>query len=139
MGRVQIFRLNFLQIGPVGVQDVTLQLEMGEFTLATNGDQASGFEFLHVVGERGGADRLAPTNLGAGYATFRSADLLQDFVASRIGQGLRYQMNLAFRKRFPFRHGCLHIAPQTTRRHFDDDRNVSRDQPDREIIGVEPG
>ena len=88
----------------VGVQDVALEGKVGEFAFATDGDQAGGLKLFHMVGERGGADGLAPAYLDAGYAIFPGADLLQDFVASRIGQGLRDQMDLSFRKLFPFHH-----------------------------------
>lgn len=49
---------------------------------------------LDSVRERGGGDRLTSANIGAGGGVFAGADLLQDFMASRIGQGLRDQVNL---------------------------------------------
>jgi hypothetical protein len=64
-------------------------------------------QLLDSVGEGGGGDRLALPYLGAGDGAVFGADLLQDLMASRIGQGLRDQVNLMLGKSFLFRHCYL--------------------------------
>ncbi len=99
-GRVQIIRLNFGEVSQVGVEDVALQAKAGKFAFAGDRDKARGFEFLHVVGQGGSGDRLALTYLGAGNGTIPGADLLQNFMASRISQGLGDEVNLVLGKGF---------------------------------------
>ena len=94
-------------MGEVALQDVALQAEAGEFALAGDFDEAGGFQFLHMVGQGGGCDGLTSANIGTGGSVFAGADLLQDLMASRIGQGLRDQVNLMLGKGFLFRHGGL--------------------------------
>ena len=67
-------------------------------------------QLLGSVGEGGGGDRLALPHLGAGGGALPGADLLQHLMASRIGQGLRDQVNLVLGKSFLFRHGCLRMV-----------------------------
>ena len=67
-------------------------------------------QLLGSVGEGGGGDRLALPHLSAGGGAVPGANLLQDFMASRIGQGLRDQVNLMLGKSFLLRHGCLRMV-----------------------------
>ncbi len=87
-------------MGQVALQDVALQFQAGEFAFAGDFDEARGFQFLHMVGQGGGGDRLATANIDTGGSVFAGANLLQDLMASRIGQGFRDQVNLVLGKGF---------------------------------------
>lgn len=102
--RCGIFQLNFLQMRQVALQHVALQLQAGEFALAADFDQPRGFQFLHMVRQRGCSDRLAFANIGAGGNVVARSNLLQNLMPPRIGQRLRDQMNLLLGKHFLFRH-----------------------------------
>lgn len=91
----------------VGVQHIALQGQAGKFALAADGDQAGSLQLLHVVGQSGGADGLTFANLSAGGAVSFGADLLQNLMASRIGQRLRDPVYLLLRKRFLLRHDAI--------------------------------
>ena len=95
-------------MGQVALQDVALQFQAGKFAFAGDFDEARGFQFLHMVGQGGGGDRLATANIDTGGSVFAGANLLQDLMASRIGQGFRDQVNLVLGKGF-FRHGSYWI------------------------------
>jgi hypothetical protein len=77
------------------VEDVALQGEVGVFALALDADEARVFEFLHVMGESGGADGLRFCDAAAGCGALAAADFGEDFVAARLGQGLRNEGELA--------------------------------------------
>jgi hypothetical protein len=79
----------------VGAEDVALQGEIGEFSLALDANEAGGFEFFHVMGEGGGADGLGFAEAGAGRSALAAADLGEDLVATGSGEGFRDEGELA--------------------------------------------
>ncbi len=89
---------DFVELLEVGLQDLAFEDEAGEFAFADDGDEAGGFEFLDVVGESGGGDGLAGADVGALDALGAGADLFQDVVAARVGEGFGDEARLAFRE-----------------------------------------
>jgi hypothetical protein len=79
----------------VGAEDVALEGEVGEFSLALDANQAGGFEFFHVMGERRRADGLGFAERGAGGGALAAADLGKDLVATGSGEGFRDEGELA--------------------------------------------
>jgi hypothetical protein len=67
----------------IGVEDIALQDEVGELALPFDADETGGCEFLHVVGEGGGADGLRFRDAGTGRGAVATADLGEDFIAAR--------------------------------------------------------
>lgn len=70
------------------MEDIALEGEVGEFAAALNADETGGFEFLHMVGERGGADGLRLGNATTGRGALAASDLGEDFIAARFGERL---------------------------------------------------
>src|ERR1700675_576540 len=91
--RIQIGDLNFGEMVQVSLQDIALQCEVGEFSLAGDLDETCGLQFFHVVRDRSGADGLSRADVGAGYAV-AGGDLLEYLVAPRVGEGARNQRQL---------------------------------------------
>ena len=79
----------------VGAEDVALEGEVGELSLALDANKAGGFEFFHVVGEGGCADGLGFAERGAGRSALAAADLSEDLVATGSGEGFRDEGELA--------------------------------------------
>lgn len=91
-------------MGQVGLEDIALQFQAGKFALASDFDQSRRLQFLHMVRQGGGGDRLAAANVAAGGNVVAGANLLQNLMASRVGQCLRDQVNLLLGKGPLFRH-----------------------------------
>jgi hypothetical protein len=87
----------------VGAEDVALQNEVGEFSLALDADEAGVFQFFHVVREGGCADGLAFAEAGTRCGAVAAADLGEDFVAARGGEGLGDEGELAVGNFAPLR------------------------------------
>lgn len=80
----------------VGLQNVALQYQVGKLALADDRNQPRRLQLFNMMRERGCAHGLALTHICAGDATALCANLLQDFVAARIGQGFGNQADLTF-------------------------------------------
>jgi hypothetical protein len=71
----------------IGAEDVALEGEVGEFSLTLDMDEAGVCEFLHVVGQGGGADGLRLGDAGTGRGAVAAADLREDFITAWRGEG----------------------------------------------------
>ena len=87
----------------VGAEDVALEGEVGELSLALDADEAGVLELLHVMGESGGADGLGFAEAGAGRGALAAADLGKDLVASGRGKGFGDEGELAVGNLGPLR------------------------------------
>jgi len=90
----------------VGAEDVALQDEVGESSLAFDADEAGIFQLFHVVGEGGGADGLGFVQAGAGRGAVAAADFRENLVAAGCGQGARDEGELAIGNSVLLRGGC---------------------------------
>jgi hypothetical protein len=79
--------LDLSELLEVSVEDVALEDEAGELALALDVDEASVLEFLDVVGEGGGTDVVGGLQRAAGHGVGAGADLAEDLVAARFGEG----------------------------------------------------
>ena len=70
----------------IGAENVALQGEVGEFTLALDADEAGACEFLHVMGEGGGADGLGFAEACTRRGALAASDLGEDFITARRGE-----------------------------------------------------
>jgi hypothetical protein len=96
----------------VGAEDFALQGETGELALAPDVDEAGVLELLDVVGEGGGADVVGSLQGAAGHGVCAGADLAQDLVASRLGQGAGDRGELPFGQvRWGLRCHCFKSTP----------------------------
>ena len=91
----------------IGVEDISLQREVGKLTLPDDGDQARGLEFFQVVGEGGSGDGLALADIRTGHALFLRADLPENLMAAGIRERLGDEANLLFGEGLRF----LHLYP----------------------------
>ena len=88
MERRQGFRilgLDFIELVEVGLEDIALQGQISEFSLAGDCDESSCLQFLDVVLEGRSADRLALAHGRAGYGAAALADPAKDLEAPWIG------------------------------------------------------
>ena len=69
----------------VGLEDVTPQHKVGEFALSNDGNESCRLELLDMMRKRGRADRLTIVHVRAGHRAACCANLLENFVAARIG------------------------------------------------------
>ena len=72
--------------GDEALHDAGAQSEEVEFALAANLDETGGFEFLDVVGERGGRDGQGGAGFGAAQRTAGLGDALEELEAARVGE-----------------------------------------------------
>lgn len=79
----------------VGFQYIALKLEAHALAFAGDFDKAGIFQFLDVVGKCGCGDRMPLAHIAAQDASAFRANLLQDFVAARIGESLGDEAELA--------------------------------------------
>ena len=68
-------RQDFSQMVQIGLEDVALQRQVGEFALSNDRNQACCLELFDVMRERGGAYRLTVVHRCAGHGTIFDADL----------------------------------------------------------------
>ena len=68
------------------LQDISLEDQVGEFSLSHNLDQAGRFQLFHVMGEGRGADAVGLVEDGAGRGVFAGSELFEDLIASWLGQ-----------------------------------------------------
>ena len=97
----------------VGAEDVALEGEVGELSLALDADEAGVLELLHVMGESGGADGLGFAEAGAGRGALAAADLGKDLVASGCGKGFGDEGELAVGHLGPLR-GAISLCRTDT-------------------------
>ena len=81
-----------IEISP---QDIAVQNQVGELSLASDGDEAGGLKFLKMMRDSGGADWLASAQITATQGAAPIANLPQNLVPARVSQGLRDPMHLA--------------------------------------------
>jgi hypothetical protein len=72
-----------------GLEDARTESEEVEFSFTANGYEAGGFEFLDVVGERGGGDGQSGESLRTAERTAGFGDALEQFKAARIGKSFK--------------------------------------------------
>ena len=68
-------RQDFCQMVQVGLKDVALQHQVGEFALSSDRNQPCHLELLEVMRERGGAYRLTVVHRCAAHGTIFRANL----------------------------------------------------------------
>ncbi len=68
-------RQDFCQMVQVGLKDVALQHQVGEFALSNDRNQARRLQLFDVMRERGGAHGLTIVHCSAGHGTIFSANL----------------------------------------------------------------
>lgn len=88
------FSSNFCQMVNIGLENIALQHQMCELALAENSNQAGRFQLFDVMRKCGCCDGLATAHIRAGHSFIPCANLLQDFMAARIGQSFGNQANL---------------------------------------------
>lgn len=74
-GKGSGLRQDFCQMVQIGLEDITLQHEVGEFALSNDRNQARCFELFEVMREGGCADGLTVVHRCAGYSTVLCANL----------------------------------------------------------------
>src|SRR5215471_1691436 len=63
-----------------------MERELDELALARDVDEAGRLQLLQMVRDGGGADLLHAVQLGAWHRPVAGTDLLEDFIAARLGE-----------------------------------------------------
>lgn len=77
--------LDFSQMVEIGAQNTALQKQLSEPSLADDPDQAGGFQFFEMMRNCRCADGLALAEVTTRQSAVVLSDLLENFVAARIG------------------------------------------------------
>src|SRR4029077_16250948 len=85
--RRSVITLDFGEAVQVGAQHVATKAYVHELAFANDVDQAGRFQLLDVMRKGRGAHLMGPVQDAAGGRVGASADLLEDPIASRFGQG----------------------------------------------------
>src|SRR5437764_10736829 len=88
----------------VGLKNFALQHQVGKLTLSNDRNEPRRLQLFHMMRESGCAHWLALAHVCAANPTALCANLLQNFVATRISQGLCDQTYLPLWKYFSSRH-----------------------------------
>jgi Alpha/beta hydrolase of unknown function (DUF900) len=78
--------LNLREPIQIGLQNMPLEDQIGEFPLSDDFDQPCCFQFFHVVGEGCGAHAMSFVQDGARHCFAAFADLFKDLIAPRLGK-----------------------------------------------------
>jgi len=84
---MQNSELDFCETVEIGLEHIALKNQVGEFAFANDFNQAGCFQFLDVMGESGGAYGMEFVEPAAGGGVLICADLFEDLIAPRLGQG----------------------------------------------------
>ncbi len=72
-----------------GVEHPWAERQEVEFAFAGDVDQAGGFQFFDVMGERGGRNGQCRADLRAAQGAVGFGDAFQEFITLGVGQGLQ--------------------------------------------------
>jgi hypothetical protein len=78
----------------VRAENVALQQQVGVFPIPDNQYQSCCLQLFDVMRKRGCGHGLALADIRAGNAFLLGANLFQNLMAARVGQGLRNQLYL---------------------------------------------
>ncbi len=88
-------------LGEVGLEAVEVSAEdagprevTDEFTFLFGADESGGFELFHVMRERCGTDIDAFAHIAAKCCAVMAAELAEDLVTARVGEGLCDELDL---------------------------------------------
>lgn len=88
-------RLNRLQMIEIGPQHFPLKKKTHALAFAFKLNEARVLQLFYMVGERRGGDGLALAHISAKYASAPFADLLENLMTARVGQGFGDEPDLA--------------------------------------------
>jgi hypothetical protein len=86
------WKLDLGHAGQIGFEHIAAQAVGDELAVTAGFDEAGGLKFLHVMGDGGGADFSASTQLLTGERVACLADAAQQVVAARVGERACNQM-----------------------------------------------